>query len=40
MDNQIIYNLSSVPGFKNVIQNGEIPSDFEKYYIQEMNTDV
>lgn len=32
MDNQITYNLSSIPGFKNVIENGEIPQEFQKYY--------
>ena len=32
MDNQIIYNLSSIPGFTHLIQSGEIPPEFEKYY--------
>jgi len=32
MDNQITYNLSSIPGFKNVIETGEIPQEFQKYY--------
>jgi hypothetical protein len=32
MDNQIRYNLSSIPGFKNIIQTGEILPEFEKYY--------
>jgi hypothetical protein len=32
MDNKITYNLSCIPGFQNIIQTGEIPSEFEKYY--------
>lgn len=32
MDNPITHNLSSIPGFKNVIENGEIPQEFQKYY--------
>jgi len=32
MDSQITYNLSSIPGFKNVIETGEIPQEFQKYY--------
>ena len=32
MNSQITYNLSSVPGFKNIIESGEIPQEFQKYY--------
>lgn len=32
MDSQIKYNLSNVPGFKNVIETGEIPPEFQKYF--------
>ena len=32
MDNKITYNLSSIPGFQNIIQTGENLPEFEKYY--------
>ena len=32
MDNKIIYNLSSIPGFQYVIQTGELSPEFERYY--------
>lgn len=32
MHKQITYNLSSVPGFKNLIKNGEITEEYNKYY--------
>jgi len=32
MNSQIIYNLSAIPEFKNVIKTEEITSEFEKYY--------
>jgi hypothetical protein len=39
MTNQIKYNLSSIPGFNELIKTGEIISDYEKYYTkQQYNT--
>lgn len=32
MNKQITYNLSSVPGFENLIKNGEISEEYHKYY--------
>jgi hypothetical protein len=32
MNREIIYNLSTIPGFENLITNGEISQDVEKYY--------
>ena len=32
LNNQIKYNLSSVPGFDNLIKNGKIEEEYEKYY--------
>jgi hypothetical protein len=32
MNREIIYNLSTIPGFENLIEKGEISQDVEKYY--------
>lgn len=32
MNSQITYNLSSIPGFNNIIETGEISPEFEKFY--------
>lgn len=32
MNSQITYNLSTIPGFKNIIETGEMYPEFDKYY--------
>ncbi len=34
MNQEIVYNLTQIPGFQNVIQTGEVPLEFQKYYTQ------